>query len=178
VEPKRNSPAFLPFIIVTIIIIVGVYFLVVTFNTGDVEWFKSTFDGKPQEVLVHCFGSDVVLKPGDSNYDNLNSLINETLSQDKRWDPLTMSEITYHDYQTQSTMMVLEMKYAPAVRLHSNTKFFSNVDTLIIPLEGRHAQYNTVFGRINGNSTAGSFHVQSIAQLTEYLAAQGICKQP
>jgi hypothetical protein len=52
------------------------------------------------------------------------------------------------------------------------------VDTLIIPLEGRHAQYNTVFGRINGNSTAGSFHVQSIAQLTEYLAAQGICKQP
>jgi hypothetical protein len=108
----------------------------------------------------------------------LNALINETLSQNKRWDPLTMSDVTYQDYQTQPTMLVLEMKYAPPVRLHSNTKFFSSVDTMLIPLVGRHAQYNTVFGRINENTTPGSFHVQDTAQLTEYLAAQGICKEP
>lgn len=161
-----------------VVIIAAIFYLVLFVNTGDSQWFVSAFDESPQDITIHCFGKDLVLTPVDEHFQPIKELVNQSLSAEKRWDPLSLSEATYADYQTHPSMMVLEMTYSPAVRVHSNTKYFSNVDTLIIPLVGRHAQYNTVFGRYNDEINAGSFHVESTAPMTEYLAAQGICKEP
>lgn len=161
-----------------VVIVAVIFYLVIFVNTGDAQWFVGTFDGTPNKIVVHCFGTDLEFSPVDEHFEPLNELVNESISSDKRWDPLSLSDATYQDYQTHPGMMTLEMTYSPAVRVHSNTKYFSNVDTLIIPLVGRHSQYNTIFGRYNDEINAGSFHVESTAQMTEYLAAQGICKEP
>jgi hypothetical protein len=75
-------------------------------------------------------------------------------------------------------MMVLELKYDETFRVHSPYKFYSHINTLIIPLEGRHAQSNAVFGRRGDFPAAGSFHVKTTAPLVEYLAVNGLCPQP
>jgi hypothetical protein len=178
VEAKRNNPSVITLVLIMVVIVAVIFYLVVFVNTGDAQWFVSTFDGTPNSIVVHCFGTDKELTPVDAHFEPLNALLNQAISSEKRWDPLSLSDATYLDYQTHPDMMTLEMTYAPPVRVHSNTKYFSNVDTLIIPLVGRHAQYNTVFGRYNDEINAGSFHLESTAQMTEYLAAQGICKEP
>lgn len=161
------------------VVIVGViYYLVLAMNTGDARWFLPGFSEQANEIIIHCFGEDVVVSATDPHFQPLNELINATLTGSKRWDPLSMSDVTYSEYQEHPDMMVLEIRYAPPVRVHSNTKYFSGVDTLIIPLVGRHAQYNTIFGRANDNTTAGSLHVDDVSALSEYLAAQGICVAP
>jgi hypothetical protein len=62
------------------------------------------------------------------------------------------------------------------VRIHSFYKFFKNVDTIIIPLDGRHASSNSIFGRVRELSVAGSFHVESLQLVTTALGEQGICQ--
>jgi hypothetical protein len=178
VEAKRNTPSMISFLLVTVLIVVVIYYLVVAMNTKDLLWFRSAFNGSPESITVHCFGQDIVLTPTDPHYTAINQFINEAMSGDKRWDSTSLSVATYEDYQSHPSMMVLEAKYAPPVRVHSNVKFFSRVDTLVIPLVGRHAQYNTVFGRLQNESNAGSFHLESTAMLTEYLASQRLCVEP
>ena len=89
-----------------------------------------------------------------------------------------MSEVTYQDYQNSPQMMTLELFYVSPLRVHSPYKFFSNVDAIIIPLEGRHALTMAVFGRRGNLPAAGSFHVDTTAPLVEYLAEQGLCDKP
>lgn len=177
-EPKRNTPSIIRLVLVTIPVIAIVVYIIIALNTGDMAWFSSSFDERPYSIVLHCYGKDVLIEPGDENFNSMTEMINSTLSGSKRWDPLSLSEVSYLDYQTATWMMTLEATYQPAVRIHSNVKFFSNVDTLIIPLDGRHAGTNAVFGRHFEQPVAGSLHVESTVELIEYIAAEGLCQKP
>ncbi len=177
-EAKRNNPSVISFLIIAMAIVASVFYLVTALNTGDAAWFRSNFDETPSQMILHCYGTDVVFEPAEAEYAGINELVNEALSGGKRWDPLTMSVSTYQDYLRHPQMMTLELRYAPPVRLHSAVKFFSRVDTLIIPLDGRHAQYNLVFGRMGDEVNAGSFHIESFDELRSYITAQGLCVKP
>jgi hypothetical protein len=72
-------------------------------------------------------------------------------------------------------MKTVELKYGRPVRVHSNYKYFSNVTNLMIPLEGRHAGTNAVFGKSYENPTPGSLHIESTEQIGAYLENQDIC---
>jgi hypothetical protein len=161
-----------------ILVIVPMVYLIIALNTGDLFWASPVFDAQPESIAIHCFGRDVVLEPGSEHFSTLTALVNESLSGRKRWDSLSLSDETYQDYQDHPDMMVLDLIYPEVLRVHSPYKFFSNVDRIIIPLVGRHAQTNAVFGRWLDNPAAGSFHVQSTAPLVEYLSSQELCKQP
>jgi hypothetical protein len=147
-------------------------------NTGDILWFWPIFNGNPHRIVVHCYGEDMVIEPGEASFEPVNSAVNDSLSGTKRWDSLSMSDNTYADYQTSSVMMVLELGYNPPTRIHSYYKFFKNIDTIIIPLDGRHASANTVFGRLRGNTLAGSFHVDSITNIVTTLGEHELCQKP
>ncbi len=97
------------------------------------------------------------------------------MSGRKRWDSLTMSEATYQEYQTNPQMIVLEFFYPEPVRVHSTYKFYSNVDNLVIPIEGRHSQTNAVFGQANGIPTAGALHIDSTEQFKTYMTNMDLC---
>lgn len=161
-----------------ILVIVPLVYLIIALNTGDLLWASPVFDAQPESITIHCFGRDTVLEPGSGHFTALTETVNKLLSGRKRWDSLSISDETYQDYQNHPDMMVLEFVYPEVMRVHSPYKFFSNVDRIIIPLVGRHAQTNAVFGRWLENPAAGSFHIQSTAPLVEYLASQELCEQP
>jgi hypothetical protein len=72
-------------------------------------------------------------------------------------------------------MVVLEFFYPQPVRVHSSYKYYSYVDNLVIPLEGRHSQTNAVFGQANGIPTGGSLHINSTDQFKTYLNNMELC---
>ena len=152
---------------------------VISLNTRDLLWFWPKFENQPTSILVHCYGEDVEITTASQNFDPLTDVINRTLSGEKRWDPLSLSEATYEEYRTSPGVLTMEVNFPEAVRIHTQTTFFSNVDTLVIPLDARHSTYNTLFGRTQaGDQAAGSLHVDSLDELRAYLYTHAICHPP
>jgi hypothetical protein len=77
---------------------------------------------------------------------------------------------------SKSQMIVIEFFYREPIRVHSSYKFFSSVDNLVIPLEGRHSQTNAVFGQNDGVPTGGSLHINSTDQFKEFLNNMDLCQ--
>jgi hypothetical protein len=175
VDTQPTSPSLLRFFGLAILFIAPVIYLIIALNTGDLLWISPFFNAQPAAIVIHCYGEDIPLQPGSEQFNEINGLVKQTLTGRKRWDPLTLSAVTYEEYQTHPRMMVLELFYNSKIRIHSRYKFFSNVDTLIIPLDGRHAQTNAIFGRTNEYISVGSLHVKNTAPLVEYLSVEGIC---
>lgn len=171
----RPNPSLLQAAVIAIVAFALLAYLVIALNTGDLQWFLPGFEEMPASILVHCYGQDLVVNPGDASYQVVNEAVNSTISGTKRWDQLSMSDETYEEYKTTSIMMVIELSYNPPVRIHSFYKFFKNVDTLIIPLDGRHASTNTIFGRLREYMIPGSMHVDSMQPILDALAQEGIC---
>ena len=174
-DTQPASPSLLRFIGLAILFIAPVIYLIIALNTGDLLWISPFFTAEPMAIVVHCYGEDVPIEPTSEHFHEINDLVQQTLTGRKRWDTLSLSENTYEEYQSHPGTMVLELYYASKIRIHSRYMFFSNVDTLIIPLDGRHAQTNAIFGRTNDYISVGSFHVKTTVPLVEYLSVEGIC---
>jgi hypothetical protein len=162
----------------SILVLVPLIYGIIAINTGDLLWASPIFNGQPSAVVLYCYGKAEIYKTGTVQYAELNQRFNSALSGRKHWDDTGLSDATYQDYQTSPDMMVLMMLYAEPVRVHSNYKFFSKVDTLIIPLVGRHASTNAIFGKLGQYPAAGSFHITTTAPLTDYITSQDLCHKP
>jgi hypothetical protein len=160
-----------------VIVIVPIIYFIISLNTGDLLWISPVFNFQPQTITIHCFGEDVYLEHNSSEFEAMVDLVNNSLTGRKRWDSLSISNVTYQDYQSHPQMMVVEFTYPEPVRVHSRYKFFSNVDRLIIPLVGRHSQTNAIFGRRAQYPAAGSFHVDDLSGIKDYLAKQELCAE-
>jgi hypothetical protein len=158
-----------------IIVLVPLIYLIIALNTGDLLWASPVFNYYPQTITVHCFGEDEYLEAGTADFEAMTDLVNRNLSGRKRWDSITISNETYQDYQSHPQMMVVELTYPKPIRVHSRYKFFSNVDRIIIPLVGRHAETNAIFGRRLEYTSAGSFHVNDLTGIKDFLADNELC---
>ena len=158
-----------------VIVIIPLIYFIIAMNTGDLLWVSPVFNYRPQTITIHCFGEDVYLEHSTSNYDTMVGLINGSLTGRKRWDSVSISDATYEEYQSHPQMMVVELTYPEPIRVHSRYKFFSSVDRLIIPLVGRHAQTNAIFGRRAEYPAPGSFHVNDFSAIKDFLADTNLC---
>jgi hypothetical protein len=174
-ETKPNSPSLLKAGIFGVVIFGLLLFGVVAMNTGDLLWFWPVFKEVPVGMIVHCYGTDVEVKPGQPAFEVVTNAVNTSLTGSKRWDDTSMSDVTYQEYKTSPTMMVLELHYDPPVSIHSQYAFFKSVNWLVIPLDGRHASTNAVFGLEGSFTDPGSYHVNSTAPIVTALKEQGIC---
>ena len=177
-EAKPHTPSLLKAALLGLGMFAMMLFLITAMNTRDLLWFWPNFNEVPVDIVVHCYGTDVPVKPGQAAFITVNNAVNSSLSGSKRWDGLSMSNETYQEYQTSPTMMVIELSYDPQVRIHSQYAFYKNVNKLIIPLDGRHASANSVFGRTGEFSASGSYHVKSTVPIVTALQEQGICTKP
>ena len=177
-EAKPHSPSLLKAALTGIVIFGVMLFMITAMNTGDLFWFWPVFAEVPVDIVVHCYGTDVQVKSGQPAFEVVNNAVNTSLTGVKRWDNLSMSDTTHQEYQTSPTMMVIELSYDPPVRIHSQYAFFKGVNKLIIPLDGRHALTNPVFGRTGEFTNSGSYHVKSTAPIVSALQEQGICAKP
>jgi hypothetical protein len=148
---------------------------IIALNTGDLLWASPVFSYQPQTISIHCFGEDIYLERGSADFIAVTETVNQSLTGRKRWDSLSLSEATYLDYQSHPQMMVVELTYSDPIRVHSRYKFFSNVDRILIPLVGRHAETNSFFGRNNEYPAAGAMHVTDMAPIKDYLAENDLC---
>ena len=170
VQPSRPFGAGLEFLAIVLIV-----YAIISFATGDWLWFSTSFRETPNAIVLHCFGESVDFEPGSFEFLKLKEIMNESMSGRKRWDSLSMSEETYVDYQTNPQMIVVEFFYPEPVRIHSTYRFYSHVDNLVIPIVGRHAQTNAVFGQADGVPTGGSLHIDSTEQFTVFFNNMDLC---
>jgi hypothetical protein len=161
-----------------VLVLVPLIYGIIALNTGDLLWASPIFNFQPQTITIHCFGEDVYLEAGTEDFVALTQLINQSLTGRKRWDSISISDVTYEEYQSHPKMMVVELTYPKPIRVHSRYKFFSNVDRIIIPLVGRHAQSNAVFGRRFDFPIPGSFHVDDIEPIKNHLTENDLCAEP
>ena len=178
VKIRTASPSMLKLTGAALLLLIPFIYCVIALNTGDWMWASPIFRAQPDMITIHCFGNDVIFQPGATQFDELVSLINKTLTGPKNWGDLSISLVTYQDYRIHPNMMTLEVKYPGPLRVHSPYKFFSDIDILVIPLEGRHAQTNIVFGLKQGEPATGSFRIESIAPLVEEITSQRLCREP
>lgn len=172
---SRSKPSVLNLIIIVVVILVVVSYTMISLATGDFFWFNPKFSETPNALVVNCYGENISIDPGSYNFSGLTKVINDSLSGKKRWDSLSLSEATYQDYQTHPSMMTVELIYNDPIRVHSSYKFFSNVTNIVIPLEGRHASTNAVFGLNQGVPAAGSLHIENKEPIGGYLTNMEIC---
>src|SRR4030066_2237124 len=162
-EAKPPTPSLLKAALIGLGIFSLMCFMIIAMSTRDLLWFWPGFDEVPASITVHCYGMDVQVEPGQPAFEVLNDAVNTSLTGAKRWDQISMSDSSYLEYQTSPAMMVVELSYDPPVRIHSQYAFFKNCNRLIIPLDGRHASTNPVFGRTGDYSNSGSYHLKSTA---------------
>jgi hypothetical protein len=174
----QRSPSLTGLLVTVLILIIGLVYIFISLNTEDALWFVPFFNEQPDEIFVNCYGQEIIIIPEDAQYEQIVQVINNSLSGSKNWDSLTLSDITYQDYQNHQEMMILELFYSQPVRIHSIYKFFSDLDSIVIPLDGRHAATGAVFGRSNNLNTAGALHYDEIPAIREFIESQGICTKP
>lgn len=172
-EKKQPSIINLVLIVITIMFIMG--FSVLALMTGDPLWFVSEFNLQPNAIEVLCYGEGVTINPSSPQFASLSAMFNENFSQTKNWDSLTMSDETWAEYQTGNATMTLVLSYPETFRVHSTYKYFSNIDTLIIPLDGRHSGSNAVFGLAGDLPSSGAFHIPETDNLNQFITTNGIC---
>ncbi len=161
-----------------LLVLVPLIYGIIALNTGDLLWASPIFNFQPQTMVIHCFGENVYLEAGTTEFVALTRLINQSLTGRKRWDSISLSDLTYEEYQSHPKMMVVELTYPQPIRVHSRYKFFSNVDRIIIPLVGRHAQSKSVFGRRFDFPIPGSFHADNLEPVEDYLTENDLCVEP
>lgn len=172
---ERKNPSIRNLVIIVLVALVLIVYAIMTFTTGDLLWFSSNFNENAYAVVLHCRGETVDIDQGSFHFSKLNSIMNESMSGRKRWDSLTMSETTYQDYQTNSQMVVIEFFYRDPVRVHSTYSHYSNVNNLVVPIEGRHADKKAVFGQNDGVPTGGALHIDSTDPFRTYLQNMDLC---
>ncbi len=175
---KGKSASLLEFLITIVLAVALFMYITIAIYAKDLLWFWPVFNSQPVYALIRCYGEEVYLEEDSSDLMAVAAMVNEQLSGEKRWDELNLTDQTHEEYQSSSQMMILELFYNDPQRLHTISQFFSNFDSMLIPLDGRHADSSIVFALINGKPSGGSFHVQSFQPVVEYLARQNICAKP
>jgi hypothetical protein len=172
---SRSSPSVLNLVLIVIVIIAVADYVFISLDTDDWIWSMNRFAETPNRVIVHCYGKSINLDWGSNHLSTLAEIMNEIMSGQKRYDPLSMSLETYQDYQHSSGMMTIEFFYPAALRVNSGIQTYSSVDNIVVLLEGWHAQTNAILGQNQGVPMARSLHVDSTGRLKEYLRNENIC---
>lgn len=162
---------------ITLSILFLIYFTMMVY-TKDALWFYPVFDAMPDRIGIRCYGEEVTLGRDSEHLGAIANLVNTQISGDKRWDELNLTDQTYQDYQTSDTMLVLELFYDEPQRIHSSSPFFSNFNSLLIPLDGRYSNTNIMFALVRGKPSGSSFHITSFEPVKAYITEHAICIKP
>ena len=176
-QSAGRSASVLNFLFTILLAIVAFIYLSLTVYTKDALWFYPVYDAQPAFGVVRCYGEEVLLAEGSEELASVTSLVNEQISGDKRWDELNLTDETFQYFQTSDLMLLLELHYGEPQRIHSYSPFFSNFNTLLIPLDGRHSEKIIMFSLVKGKPSGGSFHLKSFDQVLSYIESKDLCKR-
>lgn len=164
---KRTSikEPLIIFVIIIVVIIWGLNY----FNTGNPLWFLPIQPVyRPARVIVHYYGQVTELRPGDAGFDELDEALNETLSNFQNRDLVSIGigEDTLSRYYNQE--FVIEAFYGQNIEFNLPIRM-TGINTLLLPIDARHAERNYVFIGNNREYRAGALQVDSRQSLDEAL---------
>jgi hypothetical protein len=162
------------FVSIALAVVLFVY-LTIAIYVKDFLWIWPQFDAQPASAMIWCYGEKIAIGRNSAHLTGLARLVNEQISGKKYWDTLNLTDQTYQDYVTSDNVVILHLFYDNPERVHSQSPFFSGFDEILIPLVGRYANTNILFSLIQGKPAGGSMHVESFADVINYLADQGLC---
>ncbi|MCA9992635.1 MAG: hypothetical protein H6666_00305 [Ardenticatenaceae bacterium] len=160
-------------LIILVVIVLAFWYLLNTLNTGNPLWFVPFQpEYTPSRIVVHDYGQSVELRPGDAGFDQLAAALNETLSAFKNRDlvPIGIGDETLRAYYEEG--LVVEAFYATEVRFNLPARF-EGINTLLIPVDARHAENNYVFLGRNREFLASALQVESREPLDNALRVLG-----
>jgi len=172
---QRYTPSLFQLLGVGFVAIVLVLYLAISLGTQDLLWFWPSFDAQPETILVHCYGETIQVEPETEANAKLVERLQQGLWGWKRWTDLSLSLATLQIYRYGDDSLVLEFIYVAPFRIHSQYRFFSHVDALIVPLDGRHAGAYPVFGLSDGDPMAGALHLKTNVPLLEAVREHDLC---
>lgn len=172
-----KTASVINFLITVTLSVIFLIYLSLTIYTKDALWFYPVFDAQPSFAIIRCYGEEIPLSQNSEPLQEIANLVNQQISGEKRWSELNLSDSALEDYQTNPRMIVLELYYDTPQRIHSFSPFFSNFDSLLIPLDGRYANEHILFNLIRNKPGGGSFHVNSFTSTLDYLDTHDLCKR-
>ncbi len=176
-QSAGRSASVVNFLVTVFVAIAAFIYLSLTAYTKDALWFYPVYDAVPVFGVLRCYGEENLIQEDSPHLAAITALVNSQISGDKRWDELNLTDDTFEYYRKSDLMMLLELHYDEPQRIHSFSPFFSNFDTLLIPLDGRHAEKTILFSLVNGKPSGGSFHLVTYDPLLSYIEENDLCKR-
>jgi hypothetical protein len=164
------------FLLTIVLVVAGAVYLLKAAYSRDPLWFWSGFEATPSQVVIRCRDDrTIILGSASPDTGRIASLVNQQLSGEKRFDPMSLSDATFAYYQDDPGVVTLELIYAEPVRVHLPNMYFTNITSFLIPLEGRYADTAIIFGLIDDRPAGGALHVKTNQPIVDYLADAALC---
>jgi hypothetical protein len=174
-EPAKPVKIWQP-LLVLVLFAVGIIWLVNTFNTGNPLWFWSGQpEFRPSRIIIHHYGTATTLEPGMEGYEALTAALNESFANfvNAGLVDIGISEETVARYYEQE--FVLEVTYPETIQFNTAVRM-TNVNQLLIPIDGRHSEQAYVFLGNNGFWLAGAMQLPGLGPIEGVLRELGYVK--
>lgn len=171
-KKKNKFALFEPFLVGGVIVL-GIWYLVNLLNTGNPFWFLPIQPSyTPSRIVIYNYGQVVTIRPGDPAFNTLVSGLNDSLAafQNQALVDIGISDETLQRYHDQE--LVLDIYFPDEIKFNLPIRF-SQVNNLLIPIDGRHSDSRYVFLGKNGQYLAGALQVMSRQPLDDALRLLG-----
>ncbi len=131
-------------LVVTLLLVIGVIWVVNTLSNGDPLWFLPYFGARAERIIIYWDGETRSLQPGDADYEAVMSAAAEAIANWTAYENrVTLSEESLKELRT--NWRLLELRFAEPAVVHTR-HIFPPSRTIFIPITGPHAQYRRLFG--------------------------------
>lgn len=145
--------------------------LVITFLTGDLEWFRNDFSTLPGRVVVYEDGQSHQYIPGTPGYNEVAEAVRASLAAGAiRSSGIGLSPQSQDEARSRYTSV--EAFFDQPVKLHAAFNTGSPTQMLFL-LTGRHAELPIVFLGVNGEYFSNAPYLNTVDPLKKALLALG-----
>ena len=161
-------------LIILVLVFLFIFWVINALNTGNIFWFlpvQPTF--QPTRIVVRNYGETVDLQPGSPGFNELTQALNETFANDFENTALVsigLSDETLRRYAEDE--LVIEAFYGQEISFNTRVRM-DNVNRLLIPLDGTHADSRYLFMGSQGGWRAGAMVMRDDSPLREAMQSLG-----
>ena len=137
-----KTPRFRDMIITVVVVLIGLVWFGIALPDRDWLWFLPVFNEEPTRIHLYRDGEELVLMPGEWEYDDVNAAINQIVRKVRAKEPLGISVETQQEYYDRFS--AVEVFYSEPVIIHT-IHGFPMADKYLFPQSGRHYNPPVVF---------------------------------
>jgi len=116
------------------------------FVNEDPVWFLRSFKAPADEIRISWDGQEMVLHPGDPNYEAVMAAFGDGVGHWAGYDTeVVLSEETLAQLHTE--WRLLEVRFNTPVQVHTSQRF-AEAKFFFVPISGAHSQERRVFGSL------------------------------